>query len=95
MTAARRRELASAGGRAAQKKGAHKFTSEEAREAGKKGGKTTSKDRKHMAKIGKKGGSRVSSNKKHMAEIGKKGGAASATKKVEDEQLGTWEEQLP
>jgi general stress protein YciG len=39
MDAARQREIASKGGRAAQEKGtAHEFTPEEAREAGRKGG---------------------------------------------------------
>ena len=39
MDAARQREIASKGGRAAHEKGtAHEFTTEEAREAGRKGG---------------------------------------------------------
>jgi general stress protein YciG len=39
MDRARQREIASAGGRAAHQRGtAHEFTSEEAREAGRKGG---------------------------------------------------------
>lgn len=51
------REIASQGGKAAHKKGtAHKWTSETAREAGKKGGKKVSQDREHMAAIGRKGG---------------------------------------
>lgn len=50
-------EIASQGGKAAHKKGtAHKWTSETAREAGKKGGKKVSQDREHMAAIGRKGG---------------------------------------
>lgn len=57
MTPERRREIASAGGRAAHKAGkGHRFTSEEASKAGKKGGRTIGKNRKHMAKIGRKGG---------------------------------------
>ena len=45
-------EITSKGGKAAHAKGtAHKFTSEEAREAGRKGGAAVSKDRAHMAKI--------------------------------------------
>jgi hypothetical protein len=35
---------------------AHRFTSELAREAGKKGGATTAADREHMREIGRKGG---------------------------------------
>ncbi len=42
MDASRQREIASMGGRAAHAKGtAHEFTSEEAREAGRKGGLAT------------------------------------------------------
>jgi general stress protein YciG len=53
----KQREIASMGGRAAHEKGtAHEFTSEEAREAGRKGGETVSQDREHMAAIGRKGG---------------------------------------
>jgi uncharacterized protein len=53
----RQREIASQGGKAAHEKGtAHEFTSEEAREAGRKGGEAVSQDREHMSEIGKKGG---------------------------------------
>jgi general stress protein YciG len=53
----RQREIASKGGRAAHEKGtAHEFSSEEAREAGRKGGQAVSRDREHMAEIGRKGG---------------------------------------
>lgn len=53
----KQREIASQGGRAAHEKGtAHEFTSEEAREAGRKGGEAVSRDREHMAEIGRKGG---------------------------------------
>lgn len=52
-----RKEIARKGGRAAQKRGhAHRFGSEDAREAGKKGGAKVSQDRAHMARIGAKGG---------------------------------------
>ncbi len=55
----KQREIASKGGKAAHAKGtAHQFTSDEAREAGRKGGKTVSEDREHMAKIGREGGKR-------------------------------------
>lgn len=57
MTPERRREVASRGGRVAHERGkAHQFTTEEARAAGKKGGRIVSQDRKHMAKIGRLGG---------------------------------------
>lgn len=54
----KRREIASKGGKAAHALGvAHEFTVEEAREAGRKGGRIISQDRLHMAAIGRKGGS--------------------------------------
>lgn len=57
MDPAKQREIASKGGQAAHRQGtAHQFTSEEAREAGRKGGEVVSRDREHMAKIGRKGG---------------------------------------
>ncbi|TDR81965.1 KGG domain-containing protein [Paludibacterium purpuratum] len=63
MDEERQREIASKGGHAAHEKGtAHKFTPEEAREAGRKGGETVSEDRQHMAEIGRKGGERSHRN---------------------------------
>ena len=57
MDPERQREIASNGGRAAHERGtAHEFTSEEAREAGRKGGEAVSRDRQHMAEIGREGG---------------------------------------
>ena len=57
MDANRQKEIASKGGRAAHAKGtAHQFTSEEAREAGRKGGQAVSRNREHMAAIGREGG---------------------------------------
>ncbi len=51
------RELARSGGMAAHAMGlAHQFTSELAREAGRKGGVKTAANREHMAAIGRKGG---------------------------------------
>jgi uncharacterized protein len=53
----KQREIASEGGRAAHEKGtAHEFTSEEAREAGRKGGESVSQDKEHMSEIGREGG---------------------------------------
>jgi general stress protein YciG len=66
MDKEKQREIASKGGKAAHKMGrAHEFTPEEAREAGKKGGKRVSQDKEHMANIGRKGGksSRQGKNK--------------------------------
>lgn len=57
MNPEKQRKIASLGGRAAHRKGtAHKFTSDEAREAGRKGGKSVSQNREHMAEIGRRGG---------------------------------------
>ena len=51
------RQIASSGGKSAHAAGlANKFTSEKAREAGKKGGAVTSANREHMAEIGRQGG---------------------------------------
>lgn len=74
-----RRRIASKGGKAAHRLGrAHKYTPEQAREAGRKGGIAVSQNRDHMAEIGRKGGHAVSSDRDHMAEIGRKGGAAAS-----------------
>lgn len=57
MDPAKQREIASKGGRAAHSKGtAHEWTSDEARNAGRKGGEVVSRDRAHMAAIGREGG---------------------------------------
>jgi len=57
MDESRQRAIASEGGRAAHARGtAHEFTSEEAREAGRKGGEAVSQNREHMAEIGRRGG---------------------------------------
>jgi uncharacterized protein len=57
MDPSKQKEIASKGGRAAHAKGtAHEFTSDEARLAGSKGGKSVSQNREHMAEIGRKGG---------------------------------------
>ncbi|ASN82374.1 KGG domain-containing protein [Deinococcus ficus] len=57
MDPERQRQIASMGGRAAHESGnAHEFTSEEAREAGRKGGEAVSRNREHMAAIGRRGG---------------------------------------
>lgn len=57
MSKEQRQEIASMGGRAAHEKGsAHQFTSDEAKAAGAKGGKSVSRDRAYMAEIGRRGG---------------------------------------
>lgn len=56
MDERRRREVASLGGRIAHARGrAHRFTPEEARKAGQKGGSQISRNRKHMAELGRRG----------------------------------------
>ncbi|HEY9789931.1 MAG TPA: KGG domain-containing protein [Candidatus Obscuribacterales bacterium] len=53
----KQRQIASKGGKAAHERGtAHEFDSEEAREAGRKGGEAVSQNRDHMSDIGRKGG---------------------------------------
>jgi uncharacterized protein len=57
MDPSRQRAIASRGGKAAHEKGtAHEWTSDEARDAGRKGGEVVSRDRAHMAAIGREGG---------------------------------------
>ena len=57
MPPEKQREIARKGGQAAQQKGtAHRFSAEEARSAGQKGGQVVSQDRIHMAEIGRRGG---------------------------------------
>jgi general stress protein YciG len=57
MSPAKQQEIASKGGIAAHAKGtAHEFTSEEARAAGRKGGRKVSTDKEHMRALGRLGG---------------------------------------
>jgi general stress protein YciG len=57
MDPEKQRRIASVGGKRAHAVGtAHQFTSDEAREAGRKGGGRVSEDRRHMADIGRMGG---------------------------------------
>ena len=57
MTEQQRKDIASKGGKAAHRRGvAHQFTSETARAAGRKGGKSVAAKPGHMAEIGAKGG---------------------------------------
>jgi general stress protein YciG len=57
MEVGKQREIASKGGKAAHAQGrAHEFTADEARDAGRKGGRVVSRDREHMASIGREGG---------------------------------------
>lgn len=57
MDAAKQREIARKGGRAAHARGtAHEFNVNEARAAGRKGGESVSANRDHMSRIGRIGG---------------------------------------
>jgi general stress protein YciG len=57
MAPQKQREIARRGGQTAHKKGtAHEFTPEEARVAGRRGGKAVSNNRQYMAEIGRRGG---------------------------------------
>ncbi len=68
MSSRRRREIASLGGRAAHAAGAaHEFSSDEAREAGRKGSTATSRNRAHMATIGRLGAQRRVQNQNELA----------------------------
>jgi general stress protein YciG len=69
MDAAKQREIASKGGKAAHQQGvAHEFTSEEARLAGRKGGEAVSQDTRHMAEIGARGGQKRGLKKKALQD---------------------------
>jgi hypothetical protein len=71
MDKSRQREIASAGGRAAHARGnAHEFTSDEAREAGRKGGRSVSNNKDHMADIGRKGG--IERGRRHAIRVAQK-----------------------
>lgn len=70
MSPERRREIAQRGGRAAQAKpGARRWTVEEAREAGRKGGQRVAQDAAHMAEIGRKGGRAPHGDPKPLKEV--------------------------
>ena len=71
----KQREIASKGGRAAHAKGtAHEFNSDEARDAGRKGGQAVSRNREHMAAIGRRGGEARGNSRRQAASGGGGGG---------------------
>lgn len=79
MDPAKQRRIASAGGKRAHEMGvAHRWSSDEAAAAGRKGGRSVSSDRDFMSEIGKKGGAVVSSEPGHMAHIGGLGGSSNS-----------------
>jgi uncharacterized protein len=64
MSAEKQKMIASKGGKEAHARGtAHEFSPEEACEAGRKGGRSVSQDRGHMAAIGRIGGSNRGKNR--------------------------------
>jgi len=78
MDAAKQREIASKGGKAAHQKGtAHEFTPDEARAAGRKGGEIVSQNREHMAAIGRKGGESSWQSRERRANEGDRSDGAS------------------
>ena len=71
MSPEKQREIASKGGRAAHEKGpAHEFDSNEARQAGRKGGEVVSRNREHMAMIGRRGGESRGANRNRSNQQG-------------------------
>src|ERR687885_238596 len=70
MEPEKQRRIASEGGRASHVKGtAHEFSSDEAREAGRKGGEAVSRNREHMAAIGRKGGATPRNRQSHETTL--------------------------
>ena len=70
MSLEARQELARRGGQAAHALGrAHKFTPEEARVAGAKGGLKCAEDREHMSEIGRRGGVANAMKKKKSDDV--------------------------
>ncbi len=75
-------EIARKGGKAAHQSGhAHEFTPEEAREAGRRGGRAVSQNRQHMSEIGRRGGEAAHARgtahewtEEEAAEAGRRGG---------------------
>lgn len=71
MTPERLKEVCSKGGKSSQAKGnGHKWTPEEARKAGKKGGKKVSRDREYMAELGRKSAAARAKKKEEAKNAG-------------------------
>jgi general stress protein YciG len=94
MDPSKQREIASKGGRAAHAKGtAHEFTTDEARQAGKKGGESVSRNREHMSAIGRRGGERRGMNRQNVETMAASGrndrqGAQTETTRFESSNRG-------
>ncbi len=77
MPPEKHREISVKGGKASQANGrGHKFTSEEARRVGRKGGLVSAAIPGRMSELARKGGTVVSSDRAYMSMLGKKGGLA-------------------
>lgn len=69
MSPERRREVAAAGGRAAQKSpNIHRWSADEARDHAAEGGEAVSQDARHMAEIGREGGKASARRRKDQRE---------------------------
>ncbi|MGD0462532.1 MAG: KGG domain-containing protein [Tepidisphaeraceae bacterium] len=80
MDQSKQREIARKGGTAAHKKGtAHEFTTEEARDAGKKGGQQVSANRSHMIEIGRLGGRRSAESRRNRESVAHRQGPVEVT----------------
>lgn len=80
MDPQRQREIASEGGRAAHEKGtAHEFTSEEAREAGRKGGMARSANRRNAQNQANGGSSHASGSSSGTSSHGGSGNSGSGS----------------
>jgi len=69
MSKERRQEISAKGGKRSHELGrAHRFTSSDAREAGRAGGTKVSSDREHMSTIGKKGAAKRVENMRKRSD---------------------------
>lgn len=69
MDREKQRQIASQGGKVAHLRGtAHEFTTDEAKDAGRKGGLRVSKNREHMSAIGRAGGKKRGENVRRRLE---------------------------
>jgi general stress protein YciG len=90
MSPEKQREIARLGGAAAHARGvAHRFSADEARAAGRKGGQSVSQDRDHMSDIGRRGGETVSQDRDHMSDIGREGGRSRGQRAEKRQRGGT------
>ena len=85
MDRVKQREIASKGGKAAHQKGtAHEWTSEEARDAGRKGGMASHRRR---SEVGSEQGSDMSSSSPSSSDLSDRSGFSERSGSNEDEQI--------